>query len=201
MHATDICKIALVPPRVGLVMTAKDSAPGGVNFDEIEAGTLSPVSTSDFAEFKAYLMTIPFDFANVTTVTVGLDLHSEAGVRLFYEANAILACWPIALAMIPADRNYDLVLQSEKPLLNISRPDITISAVRPGVSGAAGVDLLCLGFQCPGTCKFAGNSDQPSSDDWDIVARQVRKYAVLHCVSVVLLMDDKYCLYFEFEDA
>jgi hypothetical protein len=142
-------------------------------------------------------MTIPFDFANITTVTAGLDLYSEADVRLFYEPNAILAFWPIALAMIPADRNYDLALWLEKPLWNISRPDIAILAVGPSgdVSGAIREDLLRVQFTGPGVCQFAGNGDWSSSDGWNTVARQVRKYAVLHGVSVVLLVDDKYCMY------
>lgn len=200
MLASTLSQLVLSPPPSVSVSQAHQSSSQNIFFCEILKETLSPVDAGDIANFKAYLQSLPFAFDDLKSCISGTTLRSEADVEYFYHTNLVQACWPVALAMVPKERRFDLCLHCEKTLHNRSHPDMSISILRPSGIVYNFEVFLCLEFKAPGVCQFVTSADISESDDWDKVSRRIRKYAVVNGVRHILVQDDTNLIYLHFED-
>jgi hypothetical protein len=146
----------LVVPPVPRYVSAHASSYTNEDHFEIFPHTTTPVPQPEMLRFRSYLNTIPFDFHDHQPAIVGRMLESEGDVRLFLESAAVLPCWPIALSMIPAGRNFDLNLRSGKNYADRNTSDLSVlSAIT--VAGGGTVPLLVVEFKGPGALSFCRN--------------------------------------------
>lgn len=214
MLASTLSQLALSPPPSFSVSRAYQPSATTNDFDPILKETLSLVASRDVAAFKTYLKSLPFAFNDSMSCIAGTTFQSKADVRFYYDTNLIQACWPVALAMVPVERQFDLRLQCEQVLHEQTHPDMCISVVRQSriPSGDMSISVLrqprphdsdvclCLEFKAPGACQFVTSADLSENDDWEMVGRQIRKYAGLNHVRHILIQDDKFLIYIHFED-
>jgi hypothetical protein len=213
--ASILAATTLTPPPSGqIVGRAVQSSILNGEYDEILPETLVEVPDSDIADFRRFLATIPFQFAEIPLTTEGLYLENEADVRMFLEPALVLACWPIILAMVEKDgRDFDLALRAKKTKAGTgARPDVSILKLYKPVSAGNGSVSLQLGPLSAVEYKgpdVLGNvvKDQDltlrrrDNDDWDTVASQLRKYAIRNKVKNVVVVDNRWLIYLHFTKA
>ncbi|KAA8904608.1 hypothetical protein FN846DRAFT_952283 [Sphaerosporella brunnea] len=208
--ASILAATTLSPPPSGqIVARAFQSSILNAEYDEILPETLVEVANSDIADFRRFLGTIPFQFAEIPLTTEGLYLENEADVRMFLEPALVLACWPIILAMVEKDgRDFDLALRAGTG----AQPDVSILKLYTPVSAGNGSVSLQLGPLSAVEYKgpdVLGNvvKDQDftlrrrDNDDWDTVASQLRKYAIRNKVKNVVFVDNRWLIYLHFTKA
>jgi hypothetical protein len=141
----------LAPPTARTISSSK-SAYVDDKFSEIYVGTATPVPVAEIQTFRSYLATIPFDFHDHQYTMPGHMLESAGDVGLFLESSTVLPCWPIALSMVPAARQFDLHIRSEKSLVNGNRPDISVLYTLNGAPIFH--PFLAIQFKGPGVLSF-----------------------------------------------
>jgi hypothetical protein len=184
------------------------------DYDRILLETLVDVPDRDIANFRRFLGTIPFQFAEIPLTTEGLYLENEADVRMFLEPALVLACWPIILAMMEKEgRDFDLALRSEKTKAGTgARPDVSVLKAYKPVS--ASNDSVSLKLSPLSAVEYKGPdvlgnvvNDQDltvrrrDNDDWDTVASQLRKHAILNNIKNVVIVDNRWLIYLRFTKA
>jgi len=123
-------------------------------------------------------------------------MRNEADVRAWIHTHIIAPIAPVVLAMLPQPRSYDILfLQELTSRCGEARVDMTISWRCTGGRG----ELVLIEYKAP---SVVGNSIKGTENrDWDLMTRQVRKYAVLYKCRRVILMDEKVALLFCFQNA
>jgi hypothetical protein len=209
--AAALASIILSPPPSGShIHTAAVSTSNNHAYTEILPGTLEEFESQDITNFKAWLSSVPFEFADHHHHVQGYYMESEGDVRLYLESAIVLTCWPIILAMSDAvNRNFDWALRSEKTLAGSgSRPDIWILQMTGSINNAdprtlGMLPVTAVEFKAPGIFNrilASGQLNAENSDDWSIVTAQIRKYAMRNSVSDILVMDNEWCVYLQFSD-
>lgn len=209
MRATQLVAVDPAIPSVARSFVAQSSCPDNVNYQDITVDSICTVEQSEIDEFKSYLSTIPFAFTDICPTVAGRILASEADVRLFLDSTVNLAVWPVILAMVPLPehsdtRGYDLIFGSERNFGVKIRPDDAILKVFVHSHVNMSEPLIFIEFKAPDVLRFCekiGEIDLSEIDDFGIVSRQVRKYAVEGDVSTVIIMDDAYAIYVHFHNA
>jgi hypothetical protein len=216
--ASALAGTVLNPPPSGEVVhaTAQSSAVN-VEYDGILPETLRQFSSQRIASFKSWLRTVPFNYNEIRHSTLGHYMENEGDVRMYIEPAIILACWPIVLAMVGKDsRQFDMAIRSEKTLVqpqSRTRPDLSIFKLqrsRLAFTDSLNPELELLltsvvEYKGPGVLRdivsfgelAVGGVD---NDDWDTATAQIRKYAELNNVNGVVVVDDKWLVYFHFTD-
>jgi hypothetical protein len=180
------------PPIRAISLPAPPSVSNDVYYP-ISLDTLIEISPEDIQIFRDYLRSIPFCYNDPTPSILGRQLVTEGDVRMFFNSSVLLAVWPVALAMVPKVRTADLVLTSEKTYEGVysSRPDASIIAYNATPQPTA---IGQIEYKGPQALEAFKNVIRAVSEgrsimtptSWDIVTRQLRKFAtVTKCRSIL----------------
>jgi len=193
------------PPPIRAFSDPTPSGPVNDAYSEIDPQTLREISSEEIEEFRDYLRTIPFRYNDLEPSVLGRHLNTEADARLFFDSSILLAVWPVALAMVPIVRNVDLVLACENRYrrVNSSLPDTSI-IMYDGNTNVGTVALI--ENKGPQGLREFKNLVRPESEgravmtstDWDIVTRQLRKYAEESGCQRILCSDESDAYLFVF---
>jgi hypothetical protein len=200
MPSASVLAATNLAPLRARTISSSQSAFVNDDFCEIYVNTATPVPAAEIQAFRSYLATIPFDFHDCRQYTMpGHMLDSEGDVRLFLESAAVLPCWPVALSMVPAARQFDLHIRSERSLDHGNRPDISVMYTLNGAPIFH--PFLAIQFKGPGVLSFCRNGIPTNDcDDWVDVTTQLRKFACINGFSHAVVMDGCHALYFHFTD-
>ncbi|KAA8910902.1 hypothetical protein FN846DRAFT_937405 [Sphaerosporella brunnea] len=189
----------LVPPPARTNTSIQSFYANDDDLCEIYVNTTTPVPAAEIQTFRSYLATIPFDFHEHQYTMPGHILDSEGDVRLFLESAAVLSCWPVALSMVPATRQFDLHIRSEKSFDEGNRPAISVLYDLNGTRNF--LPFLAIEFKSPGVLSFCRNGiPNYLCDDWVNVTTQLRRYACINGFNQAVVMDGCHALYFHFTD-
>jgi len=184
------------PPQPSLRASshAVESAASNMMYKPISLDILIETPEEVIENFRAYLSTIPFLYNNYAVSVLGRQLKTEGDVRTFFDSSILLPVWPVALAMVPTVRVADLVLASENTYNGVhpSRPDTSIIAYNGTSSSSTTMAKIkyegprgLAGFRNVIRAYFEQRVIQVP-ESWNIVTRQLRKYAeVAECRSVL----------------
>lgn len=163
--------------------TPSESSTNNRAYECIDIGRLVDFDPGVVERFRQYLKTIPFTFTNSNPTTPGRRLRTEADVRTFLDASVIVPCWPVCLAMVSENRDFDIQLRCElssndegitvRPAADAHvaeyRPD---SATRPCYANTR----VRMQSTPSDACRNSRAIVQPTS--WDVITSQLRKYTV-----------------------
>jgi len=183
------------PPRPPIRASSQPAqpVPSNLSYEPISLDMLTEIPQEAIEKFRVYLGTIPFVYNDYSLSILGRQLNTEGDICMFFDSSVLLAVWPVALAMVPTVRDADLVLASEKTYNGVHpiRPDTSIVAYNDDTTSTTLAKIEYKGPRSLATFRnvirayFDGRAIQmPAS--WNIVTRQLRKYAeVAGCRSVL----------------
>jgi len=172
--------------------------------------TLVRIPAEDIEDFHNYLRTIPFRYRDPAPDVLGRQLMTEGDICMFFDSSILLAVWPVALAMVPTVRDADLVLTSQKTYNSVhsSLPDVSIIAHdgNPNPTTVAQIEYkgprALEAFRNVIRAELERISIQPPAD-WNVVTRQLRKYASTTRCRTILCSDgsDAYIFVFPSDES
>ncbi|KAF8534718.1 hypothetical protein BDD12DRAFT_895278 [Trichophaea hybrida] len=207
---------------------ASESSKLNRQFEHITHDSLTVFPESHVKLFRSYisLLSQHVDFSNVSRhphkdacPLPDTVLRTEADVRAFVNSYILQPVWSVVLAMLPDNRDYGWTFVNEKVrqrLDKIRKPDEKVSKQDMCTADIAVVQLTrqmpgewhetvplllelkapCLVYDARKYLESAANNP----DDWETMTRQVRKYAVVENCHHHILMDERFALYFYFEE-
>ena len=175
-------------------------------FEPISLDTLYRIPQDDIDVFRDYLRTIPFRYEDHVFSGLARQLNTEADVRTFFESSILLLVLPVVLAMMPTERDADLVMTAEKTYSGAYKihPDISFVAY----NGTRNLPVVAqIEFKGPeGLVSFRNVFQAISqrkiiepSHAWEEVTRQLRKYASMAECSYILCSDGSDAYVFVFQ--
>jgi hypothetical protein len=208
LQAYQLASIKPPSPPTRASLEPVQSSRANISFLPIEMEMLVEIPAEDIVEFRHYLWKIPFLYNDLVPSILGRHLKTKADVRMYFDSSIVLAVWPVALAMVPTVRTADLVLTSEKTYSNAensSRPDESIIAFDDDVNSP----IAQIEYKGPQGLKAFSNVFRAWSEEtsiqlpnsWNMVTRQLRKYAEITECRTILCSDGSDAYIFVFPDA
>jgi hypothetical protein len=208
LRANELASRRPPQPRIMASSEPVPSTASSEVYEPISLDMLFEIPQEDIQNFLDYLHTIPFLYNDTAPSVLGRHMVTEGDVRTFFDSSVLLVVWPVALAMVPTVRNADLVLLSENTYnsVHLSRPNtsiITYDGTRPSSTvaqieckGPRGLD----GFRNVICAYLQGRSIQ-TPESWNVVTRQLRKYAAMYGCRSILCSDGSDAYIFVFKSA
>ncbi|KAH8117291.1 hypothetical protein DFH11DRAFT_1541592 [Phellopilus nigrolimitatus] len=190
---------------------AHGSSASNREYEPIYLPSLKRFPSPRLDQFYEYIskLSANVDFADVSPKyrhLPGIFLRNEADVRSYLDAAIVRPVWPVILSMLPPDKDYDWALFQERAHgddINSKRSSADIAIVRLSNRGSWREEFsLLLELKAPlvvdGLLRMFAHQRTDTSDDWETITRQIRKYAVTKGCRHHILMDDRTAIYFRF---
>jgi len=211
LSASQLAAISPPHPPIRASSEPAPSTPANDDYEEISLDTLFKIPTKDIEEFHDYLRTIPFSYKNLAPSILGRQLMTEADARMFFDSSILLAVWPVALAMVPTERDADLVLMSEKTYHGVRSSPPDVSIITYGGAPNEYPTVAQIEYRGPRALEAFRNVIRAISEgrtiipptNWEVVTRQLRKYATETRCRSILCSDesDAYIFIFPIDES